>query len=57
MDLLLDLAIIWLSTSIFLMATGWYLAIVIQPRYPNWWQRVVVDVEPKSNIIHKRPKH
>lgn len=43
LDWLLDFSVVWLSIDIIIMATGWYLATTIKPRYPNWWKRVIVD--------------
>ena len=46
MQWFLYLLVIWLSFDIIVVATAWYAWAVIAPRYPNWWKRVVVDVEP-----------
>ena len=47
MDWLLKLIVIWFSIDVVIIATGWYAVNVIKPHFPNWWRRVIVDVEPK----------
>ncbi len=42
----LQLIIIWLSIDIVVIATGWYGVTTIKPKFPNWWKRVIADVEP-----------
>jgi len=46
MDWLINLLVIWLSFDIVVVATAWYASVTIAPRYPHWWRRVIVDVEP-----------
>jgi hypothetical protein len=46
MHWLLDVAILWFSLSVVVIATGWYAAVVIPVFWPEWWRRVVVDTEP-----------
>lgn len=43
MALLLKLGVIWLSIDIIVVATIWYAATAIQPRFPHWWKRFVAD--------------
>ena len=54
MHWLLDFVVVWLGMSILIIATGWYATVLIKPRYPIWWRRVVVDVEPDSRIIRRQ---
>jgi len=37
---------IWFGISVVVIATGWYLAVTIPTYWPEWWERVVVDIEP-----------
>ena len=46
LTLLLDIATIWFSLSIVVIATGWYASVTLPVYYPDWWRRVIVDVEP-----------
>ncbi len=57
MHWLLNFVVIWLSISIFVVATSWYIAKTIAPLYPNWWKRVVVDFEPDFSITQKQSRH
>jgi hypothetical protein len=54
MNWLLNFVVIWLSISLFVVATGWYAAKIIAPRYPNWCRRVVADFEPDFPITQKQ---
>jgi len=45
MNWLLKAAIIWLSIDVITLATYWYAAAEIRPRFPDWWRRVIVDEE------------
>ena len=53
MHLLLNLAILWLALSVFVVATIWYGATVIKAYWPGWWQRTVVDVDPGVDISRR----
>ncbi len=57
MNWLLNFVVIWLSISLFVVATSWYTAKTIAPRCPNWWKRVVVDFEPDFPITQKQSRH
>lgn len=46
MNWLLKLGVIYLSLDVVIIATAWYAATIIKERWPDWWQRVVVDDEP-----------
>jgi hypothetical protein len=46
MEFLLKLSVIWVSASIIVISTAWYLAVTIPQRWPDWWRRVVVDSDP-----------
>ena len=46
MHLFVNVVVIWLSLSVFVVATGWYVATLIKEYWPDWWRRVVVDTEP-----------
>ena len=54
MDWLLKFTVIWLSIDILIFASSWYAVTVIKPRWPNWWKRVVVDVDPEFNTFWKQ---
>ena len=54
MDWVLNLMKLWFGVSSLIIATGWYAALVVPQFWPDWWKRVVVDVDPNSRIIHKR---
>jgi hypothetical protein len=45
------LLVIWLSFDIVIVATAWYASVVIAPRYPTWWKRVIVDIEPDYSEV------
>ncbi len=47
MDGLLKFLIIWFSIDVVVIATGYYAANVIKPRFPDWWRRVIADAEPE----------
>ena len=51
MDWLINLVILWFAVSILIIATSWYAARVIPIFWPDWWKRVVVDVEPGSSEV------
>ena len=55
-EMLLKLAIIWLCIDTIIIATGWYLIAAIRPRFPNWWRRVIVDVDeaPPDAVWHEK---
>jgi hypothetical protein len=53
MHWLLQLTILWFSFSVVVIATGWYAAMVIPVFWPDWWRRVVVDVEPDYHITRR----
>jgi len=40
------LILLWLSVDIIIIATGWYLVTVIEPCYPEWWRRYIIDEMP-----------
>ena len=48
MALLLKIVVIWLSSSILIMATSWYAKGIIQLYWPDWWNREVVGCAPES---------
>ena len=54
MGWLYDFLVIWLSMDILIFATAWYASTVIPPRWPDWWRRVVVDIEPDYHIRRSR---
>ena len=41
MDWLLKFLVIWFSTDVVVIATGWYLVKVIRHQFPNWWGEVI----------------
>ena len=43
MEWLFKSFIILLSIDIIIVATIWYATQIIKPRFPNWWQRFIVD--------------
>lgn len=46
--MIVKLAAIWLAVDLLIVATVWYLATVIKPRFPHWWKREVIDDEPRT---------
>ena len=42
----LQFLLIWLSVDIVVIATGWYSVTTLKPNFPNWWKRVIADMEP-----------
>jgi hypothetical protein len=42
----LQLFLIWLSIDTVIIATIWYGVATLKPNFPNWWKRVIVDIEP-----------
>jgi hypothetical protein len=44
---LFKLCILWICLSSAIIASVWYFVVVIKPRYPKWWRRVIVDEEPR----------
>lgn len=34
---------IWLSLSVLIAATGWYLHAAIRPAFPDWYRRHILD--------------
>jgi hypothetical protein len=38
--------VVWVSASVVIVATGWYAAAVLKQLWPEWWQQVVVDMDP-----------
>lgn len=53
---LFKLAIVWAGLSTMIMATCWYLVTTIKPLCPDWWRRVVVDIEPEAHGVWIKPK-
>ncbi len=51
MDWVLKFAVLWLSIDIIIFASSWYAITVIKPRSPDWWRRVIVDIDPEANDI------
>ena len=36
----------WVSLSVLIIATSWYLTVTIAARWPEWWKQIVVDLDP-----------
>ena len=43
-EFLLKLSVIWVSASIIVISTVWYLAVTIPQRWPDWWYLAGVAV-------------
>ncbi len=54
MDWLLKFIVIWLSFDIIVLATVWYAVATIKPRFPGWWQRVIVADDPEYMAIDRK---
>ncbi len=50
---LLEIAFIWLTISLLVLATGWYLSTLVPRLWPDWWRRVVIDLEPDAQVVSK----
>lgn len=50
MDWLIKVAVVWLSVDIVLLATVWYVAVIVKQLWPDWWSRVVIDIDPETNV-------
>ena len=48
MELVIKFSVLYFSFSIFVIATCWYIAPIIEARWPDWWRRVIVDIDPDS---------
>ena len=48
MDLLVKITTLWLALDFLILATVWYAASTLQPRFPGWWRAVVCDRAPES---------
>ncbi len=46
----LQLSLLWLSIDIVIIATAWYGITTLKPHFPNWWKRVIADVEPNYTL-------
>jgi hypothetical protein len=46
MNAWLEFIIIWLILDTFIMAGVWFAIHFIKPKYPEAWQRIIVDDEP-----------
>ena len=43
---LLEFAVLWLSAGVFIVATSWYAATIIERRWPDWWRQHIVGDAP-----------
>jgi hypothetical protein len=39
-------SVVWVSASVVILATGWYVSTILKVYCPGWWRRVVVDFDP-----------
>jgi hypothetical protein len=46
--------VIWISVSAVILATSWYASTVLKQYWPEWWQRVVVDMDPAYKAYDSR---
>ncbi len=50
MELIIKIATIWVSSSVVIIATGWYARTIIKILWPNWWEREIVGYIPEFDI-------
>ncbi len=43
MEWIVKLLVLWFSSSVVILATGWYLTATIKPYFPKWWARHIVS--------------
>ena len=46
-DWILGFGLLWISSGIVIVATGWYAAAVIEPRWPEWWRQHIIADDPE----------
>jgi len=46
MNWIMQLAVLWLSLDIVIIATCWFVYTEVRPRCPQWWQQHIADDEP-----------
>ena len=46
---LVKLGILCICLDVVIIVTLWYFVKIVKPRFPDWWQRVVVDEEPHDH--------
>jgi hypothetical protein len=51
MEWLLEVSVVGLSINIFLIATAWYARVIIQPSFPEWWERHICAPCPEEAAI------
>jgi hypothetical protein len=54
MDWIFKLIVLWLSFDIVMVSTSWYIKSIIEPRWPEWWERAIVGVEPRFEEVYYR---
>ena len=45
MELFIKFFTLWLSTSIVVISTMWYVTSLVKPRWPGWWERHIAAEE------------
>ncbi|HMQ54915.1 MAG TPA: hypothetical protein PKE64_22325 [Anaerolineae bacterium] len=54
MDWMIKLAVLWICFDIVVVSTSWYIKNIIEPRWPEWWERAIVGVEPCFEEVRYR---
>lgn len=54
MEWIVKLVVLWVSFDIVTISTAWYVGSIVQARWPQWWERVIIGVEPHFEEVSFR---